>query len=90
MSGKSIPPLSWSHYQTLLQVKDIEAREWYAKEAAEQTWSVRVLQRNISSQYYYRLLKSQKKQDVIDEMNSITKPYQQDKLEFIKNPIVTY
>jgi predicted nuclease of restriction endonuclease-like (RecB) superfamily len=72
----------------LLQVKDIEAREWYAKEAAEQTWSVRVLQRNISSQYYYRLLKSQKKQDVIDEMKSLTSPYPHDKLEFIKNPII--
>jgi predicted nuclease of restriction endonuclease-like (RecB) superfamily len=88
VSGKSLPPLTWSHYQTLLQVKDIEAREWYAKEAAEQTWSVRVLQRNISSQYYYRLLKSQKKQDVIDEMKSLTSPYPHDKLEFIKNPII--
>ena len=41
--------LSWSHYRTLLQVKDSEARDWYEKEAAEQTWSVRTLQRNISS-----------------------------------------
>ena len=31
--------LSWSHYRTLLQVKDPEARDWYEKEAAEQTWS---------------------------------------------------
>lgn len=37
-----------------------EARDWYEKEAAEQTWSVRTLQRNISSQYYYRMLKTQK------------------------------
>ena len=41
--------LSWSHYRTLLQVKDSEARNWYEKEAIEQTWSVRTLQRNISS-----------------------------------------
>ena len=41
--------LSWSHYRTLLQVKDPEARDWYEKEAAEQTWSVCTLQRNISS-----------------------------------------
>ena len=53
--------LSWLHYRTLLQVKDPEAREWYEKEAAEQTWSVRTLQRNISSQYYYRMLGTQKK-----------------------------
>ena len=88
VSGKSLPALTWSHYQTLLQVKDTKAREWYAKEAAEQTWSVRTLQRNISSQYYYRLLKSQRKQEVIDEMKAVTEPYQHDKLEFIKNPMI--
>jgi hypothetical protein len=43
--------LSWTHYRTLLQVNDKEARDWYEKEAIEQTWSVRTLQRNISSQY---------------------------------------
>ena len=56
MSGKSVLLLSWSHYATLLQVKDEKSRKWYEKEAIEQTWSVRTLQRNISSQYYYRIL----------------------------------
>lgn len=54
--------LSWSHYRALLQVTDKAARDWYEKEAAEQTWSVRTLQRNISSQYYYRMLQTQKKE----------------------------
>ena len=49
-SGKSVRLLSWSHYATLLQVKDKAARDWYEKEATEQTWSVRTLQRNIFSQ----------------------------------------
>jgi len=35
VSGKSMTLLSWSHYQTLLQVKDVEAREWHAQEAVE-------------------------------------------------------
>lgn len=48
--------LSWTHYRILLQVEDEKARKWYEKEAFEQTWSVRTLQRNISSQYYYRML----------------------------------
>ena len=48
--------LSWTHYRVLLQVNDKEARDWYEKEAILQTWSVKTLQRNISSQYYYRLL----------------------------------
>ena len=80
--------LSWSHYRALLQVKDHDARAWYEKEAAEQTWSVRTLQRNISSQYYYRMLKTQKKELVECEMKELTASYQKDKLEFIKNPVV--
>ena len=80
--------LSWSHYKRLMQVSDSEARDWYIKEASEQMWSYRTLDRNISSQYYYRLLQSQNKQSVKDEMIRITTPYQQDNLEFIKNPTV--
>ena len=86
--GKSVNLLSWSHYRTLIQVHDSDAREWYAKEAFEQTWSVKTLQRNISSQYYYRLLKSQNKNAVENEMKEKTSDYQTDKLEFIKNPVV--
>ena len=88
VSGKSMTLLSWSHYQTLLQVKDIEAREWYAKEATEQTWSVRTLQRNISSQYYYRMLQTQRQDLVENEMKELTADYQNDKYEFIKNPVI--
>lgn len=80
--------LSWTHYRILLQVEDKEARDWYEKEAAEQTWSVRTLQRNVSSQYYYRMLKTQKKELVENEMKELTASYQNDKLEFIKNPVV--
>ena len=46
------------------------------------------MQRNISSQYYFRLLQSQHKDLVRSEMESITAPMQGDKLEFIKNPVV--
>uniref|UniRef100_UPI004024D4C7 PDDEXK nuclease domain-containing protein n=1 Tax=Gemmiger formicilis TaxID=745368 RepID=UPI004024D4C7 len=81
--------LSWTHYRVLLQVEDKTARDWYTKEAANQTWSVRTLQRNISSQYYYRLLKSQNQEPVKQEMEKLTAGYQADKLEFIKNPMIT-
>ena len=80
--------LSWSHYRTLLRVSDKNARDWYLQEASNEMWSVRTLDRNIASQYYYRLLQSQNKQVVKEEMKQITSPYQQDKLEFIKNPVV--
>lgn len=47
------------------------------------------MQRNISSQYYYRLLKSQNPEPVKREMEKLTASYQADKLEFIKNPMIT-
>ena len=79
--------LSWSHYRVLLQVSDPEARRWYMNEAGEQTWSIRTLQRNISSQYYQRMLMSQHKDAVEKEMLEMTRPLQ-DRLEFIKNPVI--
>lgn len=51
-------------------------------------WSFRTLGRNIGSQYYERLLLSHNKEKVENEMKSLILPYQQDKLEFIKNPTV--
>lgn len=50
---------------------------------------MRTLQRNISSQYYYRLLKSQVKEPVIAEMKAQNADYPAEKLEFIKNPMIT-
>ena len=86
-SGKSNVKLSWTHYRVLLQVKDEIAREWYENEALRETWSVKALQRNISSQYYYRILKTQDKSAVETEMKELTSKYQT-KLEFIKNPVI--
>lgn len=72
---KSLIIFSRTHYRVFLQVEVEKARNWYAKEAAEQTWSVRTLQCNISSQYYYRILKSQSKTPVGQEMKEITASY---------------
>ena len=88
LRAKSGRPLSWTHYRILLQETSPEARVWYAKEAQEQAWSVRTLQRNISSQYYYRMLMSQNTEPVEKEMKELTATYQADKLEFIKNPVI--
>lgn len=80
--------LLWSHYKRLLTVSNPEARAWYLKEAQEQMWSYRTLDRNIGSQYYERLLLSHNKDRVETEMKSLTTSFEQDKLEFIKNPTV--
>ena len=80
--------LSWSHYERLMRVENETARNWYMREASEQMWSVRTLDRNINTQYYERLLLSQVKEPVENEMKEKTSMFQQDKLEFIKNPTV--
>ena len=80
--------LSWTHYERLMRIKNKEIRDWYMKEAAEQMWNYRTLNRNINTQYYEKMLISQKKTVVENEMIEKTKTFQNDKLEFIKNPTV--
>ena len=80
--------LTWTHFRSVLRENNASARNWYLQEAASEAWSARTLDRNISSQYYQRLLKSQNKLPVIEEMNLLTAPLQKDKFEFIKNPVV--
>jgi predicted nuclease of restriction endonuclease-like (RecB) superfamily len=52
------PELTWTHYRLLIRVQNEQARLWYMNEAAEQTWSSRQLDRQISVLYYERLLNS--------------------------------
>ena len=79
--------LTWTHYRIILQENNKEARDWYEQEAAREMWGTRTLQRNVSSQYYHRLLKSQNKALVHDEMVKVTQPLQ-DRLEHLKSPVV--
>jgi predicted nuclease of restriction endonuclease-like (RecB) superfamily len=88
LSTKQLAILSWTHYERLMRVGSQEARDWYMKEAAEQMWSYRTLDRNINTQYYERMLLSQADEEVVKEMKEKTKPFQIDKLAFIKNPTV--
>lgn len=76
--------LNWSHFQRVLKVSDEEARMYYLKEAAQNTWSVRTLDRNISTLYYQRLLSSQNKEILHEKENSNEYNIQ----NFIKNPTV--
>jgi predicted nuclease of restriction endonuclease-like (RecB) superfamily len=59
--------LSWSHYRLLMQVNKPAAREWYMREAVDQHWSTRQLERQISVLYYERLLASRRKMPVRKE-----------------------
>lgn len=87
LRAKSPIRLSWTHYRILLQENTDRGRVWYEQEAAHEMWSTRTLQRNVSSQYYHRLLQSQNQEVVRNEMKQLTAPLQ-DKLEYLKNPVV--
>ncbi|WP_300962956.1 PDDEXK nuclease domain-containing protein [Muribaculum intestinale] len=89
--AKMLPSnLSWSHYERLMRIKNEDERDWYMREAAEESWSVRTLNRNIGSQYYNRLLQTpeSKRGEVIDEMKRLTADYQKDRHKFLRNPVV--
>ena len=81
-------PLPWSAYVRLMSVKDEDAREFYESEALRGGWSVRQLNRQISSQFYERTLLSRNKAAMLEkgsipEKNDITTPE-----EVIKDPFI--
>ncbi len=80
--------LSWTHVRQILRVKNPEARDYYIREAANNSWVVETLDRNIATQYYERLFLSHAKDEVETEMIENTKDFQTDKNEFLKSPAV--
>ena len=60
--------LTWSHLRLIMRVDNQNAREYYIKEAVDQTWSTRQLDRNISTHYYERILKSSDKKNIKNSM----------------------
>ena len=59
------PALSWSHYRTLSKIKNKNERLFYEIEAGKKGWSVPVLERQIHSFLFARLLKSRDKNGVL-------------------------
>ena len=80
--------LSWTHFRRLLSISNEDARLWYMKEAANQMWSSRTLDRNIGTMYYERLLMSPKKESVIAEMKQKTAAFKSSQYELIKSPVI--
>lgn len=56
--------LSWSHYITLMRVKNIDERDFYEIEAINNNWSLRELKRQMDSSLYERLVLSRNKEEV--------------------------
>ncbi len=72
--------LRWSHILTTLRVDDEVARRWYLESASEQMWSVRELNRNISTQYFERHFKQP---GLLASGSSVP-----EKEEILKNPLI--
>ncbi|MBV1729847.1 MAG: DUF1016 family protein [Methanobacterium sp.] len=78
--------LSWTHYRLLMKIENAEIRKFYLDECIEQNWSTRQLDRQINSFYYQRILASQNKQNVRNEINKLEKGIQAE--DIIKDPFV--
>lgn len=72
--------LTWTHHRLIMRVENAEARDYYLKECADQQWSTRVLERNINTFSYQRLLSTnstaeRQQSDVLNTADFIKDPY---------------
>jgi len=81
-------PLSWSHYVRLLAISEDHARTFYETEALQGGWSVRQLDRQISSQFYERLLLSKNKAGMLQRAGASPPGDRTSPDEEIKDPTV--
>ncbi len=77
--------LSWTHHRTIMRIENERAREYYIREAEEQNWSTRVLERNVNSFYYERILSSKDRPTDIQYSAESGKNLPKD---FVKDPYI--
>lgn len=77
--------LSWTHYRLIMRVDSPKAREYYLGEASAESWSTRVLERNINSLYYERLLSTKNKREALRGQEKMEKIQP---VDLIKDPYV--
>lgn len=80
--------LTWTHHRLIMRVENPNAREYYLKECADQQWSTRVLERNINTFSYQRLLSTnsaveRQQSDVLNPADFIKDSYV---FEFLNMP----
>lgn len=81
-------PLSWSHYVRLLSVEDPTARAFYEAEAIRGGWSVRQLDRQISTIFYERTALSRDKATMLRKGMQVKAGERPRPEEGIKDPFV--
>ena len=80
------PNLNWSHYRALMRVEDTDARDFYEAEAVAAGWNKRELERQIQSQYYFRLLRSKNKKGMLKAGRK--QQAESSALDMLKDPFV--
>ena len=73
------PNLTWTHIFRTLRVNDDTAIRWYLETAAKESWSVRVLNRNIDTQYFERHFQ---------QPSLPSEKTNENKAELLKSPII--
>jgi predicted nuclease of restriction endonuclease-like (RecB) superfamily len=71
--------IAWSHVRLIMRLDSTAERHYYLQEASSQNWSSRLLERNIKSGYYRRVLAHQ------SPLNNLLQPSAS---PFIKDPYV--
>ncbi|MFA5326256.1 MAG: PDDEXK nuclease domain-containing protein [Prolixibacteraceae bacterium] len=80
--------LSWSHFCLLIRVDNQVVRDFYMKETVLQNWSVRALDRQISTLYYERIISSRDKNPVKEEAVESIRALADSPRDFIKDPYI--
>lgn len=80
--------LSWTHYKKIMTIENSEARAWYISETISNNWSVRALERQVSTLYYERLLSSKDKNPVALEAKEKTKDLEVEPKDVLRDPYI--
>lgn len=80
LSTQCVENLSWSHIRLIMRLESEAERRYYLQEASSQNWSVRLLERNLKSGYYRRVLAHKSPLEEMLPAKELT--------EFIKDPYV--
>ncbi len=78
--------LTWSHFRIIMREPTPEGRAWYVREASEQMWSTRTLERNVTTQYYGRLLASQRAKSEAPQL--VGNEAAENPLDYLRNPVI--
>jgi len=78
----NLEKISWTHWCAIMRIEDDDERLYYITETSEQNWKVAILERNIRSGYYRRLLSTQNKAVSKKTMGK------EKTLDFIKDPYI--